>query len=88
MQDILEQLEVAYNSRMLLALIKSVDNRIDKYESRQFFMYASTLDPRFKLRWCSGDDEKQKVKTILLCQGSQAVQAHYMQTTDLTLQHL
>ena len=52
-----------------------------KYESRQLFILASTLDPRFKIRWCSDDNEEQKVKTILLRQGSQA---HHLQTTDTT----
>ena len=37
-----------------------------KYESRELFMLASTLDPRFKLKWCIGDDEQEKVKSILL----------------------
>ena len=68
---------------MLLALIKSVDNRMVKYESRQIFILARTLDSKCT---CSCDDEKQKVKTILLCHGSQAVQAHHLQTTDDTTQ--
>ena len=62
----LETLSVTFNSRMVTALTDSLQIRMTKYESRELFMLASTLDPRFKLKWCIGDDEQEKVKSILL----------------------
>ena len=62
----LETLSVTFNSGMLTALTNSLDRKMAKYESRELFMLASTLDPRFKLKWCTDDDEQQKVKSVLL----------------------
>ena len=47
----LETLSVTFNSRMVTALTDSLQIRMTKYESRELFMLASTLDPRFKLKW-------------------------------------
>jgi hypothetical protein len=66
LQKALSCLSVTYNSRMLIALINSLDNRMSKFESREIFILASTLDPRFKLRWCQDSTEEEKAKKILL----------------------
>ena len=39
---------------------------MSKFESREIFILASTLDPRFKLRWCQDSTKKEKAKKILL----------------------
>ena len=61
----LESLSMTYNSRMVVAaLSESLVKRIIKYESRKIFIFASTciLDPRFKLKWCSDDDEEKNTR--------------------------
>uniref|UniRef100_A0A1X7UBM5 HAT C-terminal dimerisation domain-containing protein n=1 Tax=Amphimedon queenslandica TaxID=400682 RepID=A0A1X7UBM5_AMPQE len=61
---------------MLTALASSLDKRMAKFESQELFMLASTLDPRFKLKWCSDDDEQQRVKSILLEKAGSKVTTH------------
>ena len=76
----LETLSVTFNSRTLTAL---TDRRMAKYESRELFMLASTLDPRFKLKWCTDDDKQQKVKSVLL-QKARCLQVISMDITSTT----
>ena len=35
------------------------------YEENETYLLAATLDPRFKLRWCTDDAEKQKMVDLL-----------------------
>ena len=35
------------------------------YEENETHLLAATLDPRFKLRWCTDDAEKQKMVDLL-----------------------
>ena len=79
----LETLSVTFNSRMLTALTNSLDRRMAKYESRELFVLASTLDPRFKLKWCTDDDEQRKVKSVLL-QKARCLQDISMDITSTT----
>ncbi|XP_011405551.1 PREDICTED: uncharacterized protein LOC105313654 [Amphimedon queenslandica] len=76
LKEPLETLSVTFNSRMLTALASSLDKRMAKFESQELFMLASTLDPRFKLKWCSDDDEQQRVKSILLEKAGSKVTTH------------
>lgn len=62
----LQSLSVTYNSRMVHALQDSLDKRMSKYEEREIFILASILDPRFKMKWCRDDDEKNISKALLI----------------------
>ena len=82
-------LSVTYNSRMLLSLKRSLDERMAKYESRDVFIYASILDPWFKLRWCNNTEEMQEIKSRFteMAKSSQVNELNEVvatQTTDPT----
>ena len=47
---------------LVSALKTSVDDRLSLYEEREAFLFASALDPRFKLKWCSSSDEYSSIK--------------------------
>lgn len=53
---------------MLTTLVNSLDSRMSKYENRDIYILARTLDPRFKLKWCGNKDEKKYAKAILFDQ--------------------
>ena len=59
-------LSLAYNSKMVNTLTKSIENRLSKYEDDDRFNFATTLDPRFKLKWCNDEEERKLMKTKLL----------------------
>ena len=64
----LESLSVKFNSRMILTLKQSLNKRMAKYEDNEIFWYASTLDPRFMLKWCSHpDDIISKFTDFVIC---------------------
>ena len=53
----LESLSVKFNLRMILTLKQSLNKPMAKYEDGEIFLYASILDLRFKLKWCSHPDD-------------------------------
>ena len=44
---------------MVDTLKKSIENRLSKYEDNA----ATTLDPRFKLKWCNDEEDRKLMKT-------------------------
>ena len=59
-------LSITYNSRMVDALKRSIKKRLTTYEDQDKFKFATTLDPRFKLKWCLNEDEREDIKIKLL----------------------
>lgn len=49
----LQQISTVYNIKMVTTLKSSVDNRLSHSDKDDSFIAASILDPRFKLRWCT-----------------------------------
>ena len=59
-------LSITYNSGMVDALKGSIEKRLTRYEDQDKFKFATTLDPRFKLKWCPNEDEREDIKIKLL----------------------
>ena len=53
----LQVISVKYNCKIVSTLKKSIDTRLSIYEETASFRLAATLDPRFKLAWCSSQPE-------------------------------
>ncbi|XP_048867860.1 E3 SUMO-protein ligase ZBED1-like isoform X2 [Brienomyrus brachyistius] len=53
------------NKNLMSILQKAVDKHLAKFEDMQSFQMASTLDPRFKLDWCIGE-EVNTMKYLLM----------------------
>ena len=51
------KLSTKFSNRIVLALKASVNDRLSQYEECNTFVLASTLDPRFKLKWCETSEE-------------------------------
>ena len=54
-----------YHSAFVLGLKQSRKKRMPYYEENETCLLTATLDPRFKLRWCTDDAEKQKMVDLL-----------------------
>ena len=54
-----------YHSAFVLGLKQSHKKCIPCYEENETYLLAATLDPRFKLCWCTDDAEKQKMVDLL-----------------------
>ena len=54
-----------YHSAFVLSLKQSCKKCMPYYEENETYLLAATLDPRFKLRWCTNDAEKQKMVDLL-----------------------
>ena len=78
-------LSLAYNSKMVDTLKKSIDNRLSKYEDDAKFKFATTLDPRFKLKWCNDEEEKKLMKAKLLHVVKEKQSAEKKRTHHVTL---
>ncbi|XP_048867862.1 E3 SUMO-protein ligase ZBED1-like isoform X4 [Brienomyrus brachyistius] len=53
------------NNNLVSILQNSVERHLSKFEDMQCFQMASTLDPRFKLDWCIGE-EVTTMKDLLM----------------------
>jgi hypothetical protein len=62
----MKKLNVKYNCSLMSGLRAAVDNRLTQFEQSDVYVMATVLDPRFKLRWCSTETEKQAIKASLL----------------------
>ncbi len=60
----LETMSSDYNCKFVTALKSSFERRMSRYESRPIFPIATTLDPRFKLQWCT-PDETENVQSLI-----------------------
>ncbi|XP_040565462.1 uncharacterized protein [Lepeophtheirus salmonis] len=54
-----------YNSSVISNLKQSLVKRMSYYEESEAYLLAALLDPRFKTKWCSSDDEKNKFNNLL-----------------------
>ena len=54
-----------YNCKFLTELRSSLERRLSSYLKREEFQLASILDPRFKLDWCSGVEQKALMSALL-----------------------
>ncbi|XP_065905197.1 zinc finger BED domain-containing protein 4-like isoform X2 [Dysidea avara] len=54
-----------HQSVLATSLQQSLKKRMLYYEQNETYILAAMLDPRFKLRWCFDNDEKQKSVSIL-----------------------
>lgn len=55
-----------YSNGLVRELTESLERRLSKYESGDIYKIASTLDPRFKLKWCKNRVEKDLIKGYML----------------------
>ena len=62
----LDSLSRTHTLKLIDALKTSLDTRLAKYEDQEKFQLASTLDPRFKLKWCIDESEKKGVQQKLV----------------------
>ena len=61
----LDQITPVHSEEMLSALKRSVQERLSRYEQDDTYITTSVLDPRFKLRWCS-QEEQYRIKSVFL----------------------
>ena len=59
LQHHLQSMVTKYHSPFVLGLTKSLSSRMPYFEEKEAYILAAILDPRFKLRWCSDDTQKQ-----------------------------
>ena len=71
MKVTLQKLYEKYNSKFVKALRTSFEKRMSSYET-DVYILATSLDPRFKLKWCTGAEHDEH-KSLLL-RTSSAVQ--------------
>lgn len=60
-----ENLSTKYNTKLLNNIKKAIDDRLSVYESNHFFIIATMLDPRFKVKWCDGAEEVSAATNLL-----------------------
>ena len=60
----LQELQLTYNSKLLSSLKSSLEKRLQQYEEMACFKLAATLDPRFKLDWCT-EEEVPQIRSLL-----------------------
>ena len=65
LQHELHKLLCKYNSTFVRNLKSSLETRLVPFETNKCYQLASVLDPRFKLRWCNNDTEKENMKRVL-----------------------
>ena len=65
----LEDLHTKYNCKMVDTRLTSIDRRLNTYTGQKCFQLAATLDPRFKLAWCSNDGEADVQRKALQAAG-------------------
>uniref|UniRef100_A0A1X7TPU4 BED-type domain-containing protein n=1 Tax=Amphimedon queenslandica TaxID=400682 RepID=A0A1X7TPU4_AMPQE len=63
LQAALDSLKLKHKSAIVTDLLASLNYRMSCYESRDHFICAAILDPRFKLVWCSSNEEKMNMKS-------------------------
>ena len=86
----LQSLRETYSSKMIATLQDSLETRLSKYEHMDRFKIATTLDPRFRLRWCDeGGAARVKVSLVRLVesvvptpQSSGTVHHHLVSAAD------
>lgn len=61
----LENMVSKYHSGFVRALKVSFERRMPEYEQNKAYIRAAILDPRFKLRWCTDDSERNKLEKEL-----------------------
>ncbi len=65
LQHELTKLLQKYNSNFVRNLKRSFETRLLNLQDQYIYCIASLLDPRFKLKWCTSDDEKESMRKIL-----------------------
>ena len=55
-----------FSNGLVKELTESIERRLSKYESGDIYKIASTLDPRFKLKWCIVRMGKDLIKRYVL----------------------
>lgn len=63
LQAALDSFKLKHESAIVTDLLASLNYRMSCYESRTHFICAAILDPRFKLVWCSSNEEKMNIKS-------------------------
>ena len=64
------KLSEKYDCRLLKALATSLKKRCQDFEEKEEFQIATTLDPHYKLDWCT-DNEVDDIKKLLLLKAEQ-----------------
>ena len=65
LQHQLQQISAVYNMKMVTTLKTSIDRRLSHYGQDDVFITAAVLDPRFKLRWCTPQEQSIVKSTFL-----------------------
>ena len=60
------KMTLKYHSLFVKKLNSSLHSRMLPYEMNNTYILAAALDPRFKLFSCHDDDEKMRVKSLLI----------------------
>ena len=60
----IDEISVTYNNKMVNTLKASTEKRISGYEKYGSYIVAAVLDPRFRIRWCT-DDNQEHVESVL-----------------------
>ncbi|XP_065907752.1 zinc finger BED domain-containing protein 4-like [Dysidea avara] len=61
----IENMVSKYHSGLVRGLKQSLHRRMPYYEENETYIVACILDPRFKLRWCSDDAERDRSLDLL-----------------------
>ena len=61
----IENMVSKYHSGLVHGLKQSLHRRMPYYEENETYIVACILDPRFKLRWCSDDAERERSLDLL-----------------------
>ena len=65
LREQLQKLSEKYSCRLLTALQNAVEKRLSKYEGMEELQLAATIDPHYKVDWCT-DEEFDIIRGILL----------------------
>ena len=57
-----------FNSKLVTTLKESVHRRLATFEENEQYILAAVLDPRFKLKWTSSEEERTAIKDMLITQ--------------------
>ena len=61
----IQQISAVYSNKMVTTFKESINKRLSRYEEDDLYMMATTVDPRFKLRWCNSKERHSVEQTFI-----------------------